>query len=263
MSAATRTGGQAAQPDGTPHRRQLGVLVVGGDAVTRIGLRALLATDRRLTAVGETVAGPAAVSAARQQRPDVILLDKGMSQERDGLNLLPALTPLARVLVLTRTLDPAVIVSFVRDGASGCLVHGDFSPDELLRAVLHAGPAALRLSPLAAAAMARYLADGSGVSQQWQRTAPPDALTRRERQVMELVTQGLSNVEIAAALSLKEKTVKNHINHIFGKLHAGNRAEAMAHWLGTARLRAPADSAPPHAPARPRPLAPAYGKPTT
>ncbi|MFJ1561490.1 LuxR C-terminal-related transcriptional regulator [Streptomyces mirabilis] len=263
MSAAARTGGQAAQPDGTPHLRQLGVLVVGGDAVTRIGLRALLATDRHLTAAGEAIAGPTAVSTARQQRPDVILLDKGASQGKGGLNLLPALTPLARVLVLTRTLDPAVIVSFVRDGASGCLVHGDFTPDELLRAVLHAGPEALRLSPLAAAAMARYLHDGSGVPHQRQRTTPPDTLTRRERQVMELVTQGLSNVQIAAALSLKEKTVKNHINHIFGKLHAGSRAEAMAHWLGTARPRVTADSAHPHTSARPRPPAPAYERTTT
>ncbi|MFE2473690.1 LuxR C-terminal-related transcriptional regulator [Streptomyces mirabilis] len=261
MSAAARTGGQAAQPDGTPHLRQLGVLVVGGDAVTRIGLRALLATDRHLTAAGEAVAGPTAVSTARQQRPDVILLDKGAPQGNGGLNLLPALTPLARVLVLTRTLDPAVIVSFVRDGASGCLVHGDFTPDELLRAVLHAGPEALRLSPLAAAAMARYL--HGGTPHQRQHTIPPDTLTRRERQIMELVTQGLSNVQIAAALSLKEKTVKNHINHIFGKLHAGNRAEAMAHWLGTARPRVPADSAHTHTSARPRPPAPAYGMPTT
>ncbi|MEV8096742.1 response regulator transcription factor [Kitasatospora sp. NPDC085879] len=213
--------------------KPLGVLIVDDNAVVRMGLRALLGTDPRLSVLGEAGNGRAALHLAQQLQPGVILLDNRMPQV-DGLSVLRPLAAISRVLMTTYTHDPATVESAMRLGASGFLVHGDFTPDELIRAVLRAGPGLAHLSPQATSAILGRLQTGSPV-----RAAPQnrqiDALTRREREVMNLVAQGLSNSRIASRLVLSEKTVKNHINHILGKLQAANRAEAMAHWLGTDR----------------------------
>lgn len=213
--------------------RPIKVLVVDDNAVIRMGLRALLGTDPRLVVVGEVDNGRAAVPMAARLRPNVILLDNRMP-EADGLSVLPALASLARVLMLTYTHDTASIDTAIRLGACGYLVYGDFPPDELLRAVVSAGPDSAHLSPAATAMMLRQVR--GGVSKPPHLVSNDNRvakLSRREREIMELIASGKSNQKIASDLYLSENTVKNHINHIFGKLQAGNRAEAMALWLGT------------------------------
>ncbi|MFE3112058.1 LuxR C-terminal-related transcriptional regulator [Kitasatospora indigofera] len=213
-------------------RKSLRVMIVDDSPVVRIGLRTLLNPDARLTIVGEATNGRKALLVAQQLRPDVVLLDNCVPQP-DGLSALRHLAQISRVLVITHSHEPLAVEAALRLGASGYLVHGDFAPDELTRAILRATPEQVHLSPRATSAVLSRL-HMTVPAQAVAQDPHADALTRREREIMDLIAQGLSNSKIANRLVLSEKTVKNHVNHIFGKLHATNRAEAMACWLGTA-----------------------------
>ncbi|MFF1874798.1 LuxR C-terminal-related transcriptional regulator [Kitasatospora herbaricolor] len=217
-------------------RKPLRVMIVDESPVVRIGLRTLLNADTRLTMVGEATNGRKALILAQQLRPDVVLLDNCVP-DPNGLNTLRHLIQISRVLVMTYSHEPLAVESAMRLGASGYLVHGDFSPDELTRAILRATPDQVHLSPRATSAVLSRL-HMTVPAQAVAQDPHADALTPREREIMDLISQGLSNSRIANKLVLSEKTVKNHVNHIFGKLHAANRAEAMACWLGTAGQRA-------------------------
>ncbi|MFF3515797.1 LuxR C-terminal-related transcriptional regulator [Streptomyces sp. NPDC002573] len=209
-------------------RRQLEVLVVDDSLVIRRGLGNLVGTEPLLSVAGEAEDATTALLLAKRVRPHVVLFGNQMP-----LAVLPELTSISRVVVLSFTADPATITAAMLLGASGFLIHGDFTSEELLRAVRAVGPDSTHLSPLAAACMLRPLRESDSA-----RTLAASHLTvlsRREQEVMVLISKGLSNSQIATMLFLSEKTVKNHINHIFGKLQVHNRAEAMAQWLGTAQ----------------------------
>ncbi|MFI8961122.1 response regulator transcription factor [Streptomyces sp. NPDC053493] len=188
----------------------LRVLVASRNPVVRAGLTALLGARPDLRVVGEADNPHAAVTDARRLTPDLILLD--------GPTALHHLTPLAPVLLLTHVpvRTPA--------GASACaqLVHGKFDEAELLRAVratAHAGAGSTVSNIL------RFRNPASQVQR--------FGLSAREVEVMDLIASGMTNQQIATTCSITEKTVKNHINRIFAKLHSTTRGEAIASWLGT------------------------------
>ncbi len=125
----------------------------------------------------------------------------------------------------------------LRGGARGYLVHGEFDPDELLRAVLAVARGQSWLSaPAAAVAVAavREQADRERAQREQLERQRQDrlrlGLTRREEDVLGLLAEGLSNSAIARRLVLTEKTVKNHLHHVFAKLRVGNRTEAVLRW---------------------------------
>jgi DNA-binding NarL/FixJ family response regulator len=125
----------------------------------------------------------------------------------------------------------------LRGGARGYLVHGQFELADVLRAVRAVAEGHGWLSPTAASAAAcsvRRQAEqeraGLLRAEREQRAQARFGLTPREREVLALLGQGLSNVAIARALAVTEKTVKNHLNHIFAKLGARNRTEAVLRW---------------------------------
>lgn len=234
----------------------LRVLVADDNPVVRAGLTALLSGHDDITVVGEASDGREAQEAAQRHRPDVILLDVHMPGV-DGLTALPHLTPLAPVLMLTYSGEPETTLEALRRGAAGYLVHGEFTVDQLLTAVRDASRGRPHVSPTATEALLGHLrgsgatahaatpnaspneASYSRTSSQLQRTmgqsTPLGAhLSAREAEIMDLIATGLTNQQIAAACFISEKTVKNHINRIFAKLHSTSRAEATAKWLGTA-----------------------------
>ncbi len=153
--------------------------------------------------VGEASDGAEAVTKAQELRPDVVLLDVRMPV-RDGVSVVEELAEFTKVVMLTHTEDPQVIQTSLRRGASGYLVHGNFTLDELnraLREVVHGTGSPL--SPVAATALVSSL-----------RAAPPTpvpvapaalGLTEREAEVLEAAARGLSNAEIAKELFLSEK----------------------------------------------------------
>jgi DNA-binding NarL/FixJ family response regulator len=134
--------------------------------------------------------------------------------------------------MLTHADDPGVVMSAIRNGAAGYLVHGMFTDEELRAAVRETVRSrANPLSPAAATALVESArtTSASGVTAHRARYD----LSARETEVMDLISKGYANHEIAGRLFLTEKTVKNHINHIFAKLGVEHRTAAVARWLGT------------------------------
>jgi DNA-binding NarL/FixJ family response regulator len=218
------------------------VVVADDNPVVRMGFRSLLEAADTAVVVGEAGTGEEACAMVRRLRPDVVLLDVRMPHG-DGLSVLPDLAAQARVLVVTYRDDEETVTAAMLAGATGFLVHGKFSAEELTRAVLDAGAGGRYLSPSAAEALVRCALTrpvepegrtiaGTGMAGTVGIGPSRALLSGREREVMDLVARGRSNASIAQALFLSEKTVKNHLNHIYAKLRAHSRAEAIVRWLG-------------------------------
>jgi two-component system, NarL family, response regulator LiaR len=198
------------------------VLIADDHAVVRQGLRTFLELQDEIDVVADCSDGEEAVAAAFDERPDVVLMDlvmpglDGIEATRRILGELPA----TRVIALTSFLDDDKVLPAVRAGAAGYLLK-DVEPQELVRAIhtVHDGEALLH--PAVTGAVMRELAGDP--------QAAEDAdlgLTGREREVLELVSRGLSNKLIARELGIAEKTVKTHVSSILGKLGVTDRTQA-------------------------------------
>ncbi len=198
------------------------VLIADDQALLRRSLAILIDGTSDLGIVGEAATGHDAVSLARELTPDVILMDIRMPGG-DGIEATRTITADAglaacRVLVLSMFELDEYVYGALRAGASGFLLK-DAHPDQLLEAIrrTHAGE-----SLFAPAILTRL------VDHYTSRPATParrlDGLTERETEVLTLVAQGLSNDEIAVALTISVKTVKTHIGNLLAKLHARDRA---------------------------------------
>jgi DNA-binding NarL/FixJ family response regulator len=209
------------------------VVVADDNPVVRSGLVSLLEATGEVEVVGEAADGRQAIELTERLRPDCVLLDVRMPLV-DGVTAAEKLSGLTRVLMLTYTDEAEVIRSAVRNGASGYLVHGSFTTDQLTAAVRDvAAGAGNPLSPIAVTALMAAVKAPAQSSAAESAERARYRLSAREAEVMELIAQGRANREIAAHLFLTEKTVKNHVNRIFAKLAVENRAAAIARWLGT------------------------------
>jgi DNA-binding NarL/FixJ family response regulator len=137
------------------------------------------------------------------------------------------LAELTRVLMLTSDGSAEIVRSALACGAHGFIVHGELHPDDLPRAVRAIAAGQVWLSPSAAAVAVQSVRSRAEAESAMRLRF---GLTRRERQLVELLVDGLSNAEIAATLVLAEKTVKNHLNHVYAKLGVTSRAQAVALW---------------------------------
>ncbi|WP_020136273.1 response regulator [Streptomyces sp. 351MFTsu5.1] len=200
------------------------VLLADDQTLVRAAFAMLVASARDMEVVGEAAGGREAVGAAREVRPDLVVMDIRMP-DLDGIEatrLIAADETLAgvRVLVLTTYDTDENIVEALRAGASGFLVK-DTRPAELLDAIrtVAAGEALLSPGPTARL-IERFLRTPSPVV-----TGGPECLSDREREVLALVARGLNNTEIAEALGLSPLTAKTHVSRIMGKLGARDRAQ--------------------------------------
>jgi DNA-binding NarL/FixJ family response regulator len=219
-------------------RGSLRVLVVDRNMVMRQGLRSLLEADVRVGAVYETD-GSDAVESVERLRPDVVLFTT-LWPDVDDQGLLDQLCRRAAVLVLSDSAERALVERGLRAGATGFLVHGQFLAEDLAGAVLATAGRQPTLSPGAVTALVESVRSASSPRiEAAAGSAPAYGLSRREVEIMECVVWGHGNLDIARTLCISEKTVKNHINHIYMKLGCRNRAEAISLWLGTARPTAP------------------------
>ncbi|GAB3845074.1 LuxR C-terminal-related transcriptional regulator [Dactylosporangium cerinum] len=214
----------------------VGVLVVDDNPIVRAAVGGILAGDDAVRVLAEATNGREALDAARRLRPDVTLLDHRMPIA-DGLSVIGRLSQYSTVLVLTSDDHPELIRGMLHHGARGYLVHGEFDPLELLRAVHEVARGRGWLSPVAASVAASVVRDQVDRDRVQHRHAQRRLLARsrfgltdRESDVMGLLCQGLSNAAIARQLLLTEKTVKNHLNHVFAKLHVRSRTEAVVRW---------------------------------
>jgi DNA-binding NarL/FixJ family response regulator len=196
------------------------VLIVDDHVVVRRGIQMLLDTDPSIRIIGEADSGRDAVRKAKALQPDVILMDLVMPQG-DGIKAtaeIKRFTRSAKILVLTSFGDEARAKAAVQAGADGYLLK-DADGEALLQAIRAVQQGDMPID----AHVAPYLIRKHTESQD---TGGIDHLTEREKQVLRLVAQGLSNKAIAEVLNLSSGTVKVHVSNILGKLGVSSRTEA-------------------------------------
>jgi DNA-binding NarL/FixJ family response regulator len=197
------------------------ILIADDHPVFRFGLRALLNAIPDTEVVGEVTSGDEVVALATSLRPDVILMDINMP----GVNGIEATRRIreadlgTHILIVTMLEDDSVF-SAIRAGAHGYVIKGA-EPAEVLRAIRSVAGGEAIFSPGIAERLMHYFATPPAATQVF-----PD-LTEREREVLGLIAQGLTNSAIAERLVLSPKTVRNYITEIFSKLQVADRAQAI------------------------------------
>jgi DNA-binding NarL/FixJ family response regulator len=202
------------------------VLIADDDELMRAGLGAVLSSDETIEVVGQAADGHAAAHRARVLRPDVVLMDvrmpgvDGIAATREVLASVPEL----KVLILTTFEQDDYIFDALSAGASGFLLKRS-RPEELITAIRAIAAGDSLLSP----SVTRRVIDR--MAKQPVPTATSEErlreLTPREREVLGIIAQGLSNREIATALVIEESTVKTHVKRILMKLGLRDRVQAV------------------------------------
>ncbi|MEU6411401.1 response regulator transcription factor [Microbispora sp. NPDC046933] len=217
-ATADSTADSTADPEAAEPVR---VLLVDDHPLLRHGLRALLEQVGGAEVVGEAGDGDEAVALALSLRPDVVVMDlvmpgtSGIEATRRLIDRDPALG----VLVLTMSEDDASVFAALRAGARGYVLKGTGGA-EFIAAVRAVARGEAVYGPAVARRIRRFLAPGPAVT-------PFPELTVREREILDLLASGKSNAEIARALFLSQKTVKNHLTSVFAKLQVADRAQAV------------------------------------
>lgn len=193
-------------------------------------MRTLLESSGCVAVVGEADDQRAALKLAHDSRPDVILLDTRIPGT-DYSHWSQALAPVAPVLLLGYDESPAAVTRALLAGATGYLLHGHFGSHELVRAVVATARGEVSLSSVAIRALLDRLREASEEKDAASESHGPPRLSKREQEVVDLLSRGYTNYQIAQYLGISEKTVKNHLNHVYGKLGTRNRAQTVALYL--------------------------------
>jgi DNA-binding NarL/FixJ family response regulator len=205
----------------------LRVLVADDQALVRAGFRGIVAATPGFSVVGEASTGAEAVAEARRTQPDVVLMDVRMPV-MDGIEATrritgSAATPAVRVLILTTFDLDEYVYAALRAGASGFLLKSTL-PSELLTAIRVIAAGDALLAPSVTRRLVEEFARKPLPAPPARRGQPDlHAITAREREVLGLIAEGLSNHEIAARLNISPATTKTHVGHLLTKLGARDR----------------------------------------
>lgn len=199
------------------------VVIADDHELARAGLRSMLTDQRGLEVVGEAANGYEALELCRQLRPDLALIDVRMPG-MDGLTTCRAIKqecPATSVILITMYENPDYLYEALKAGAVGYVLK-DISQPELMNAVYTVLRGESMLNKEIVVQLLRHME--SEISQEEE--LPPGKLSRREREVLQLLAQGQTNREIAQHLYLSVSTVKIHVEHILGKLAVSDRTQA-------------------------------------
>ncbi|MER5795181.1 response regulator transcription factor [Streptomyces sp. NPDC001980] len=206
------------------------VLVADDQQLIRIGLAGIVDTAPDLKSIGSVATGRAAVAAAAEHRPDVVLMDVRMP-EMDGIEATRRITAAghARVLMLTTFDLDEYVFGALRAGASGFLLK-DAPHLDLLSAVRTVAQGEALLAPrITKRLIAAYVNRPAQPPRGQTPLRRPEAVTAREREVLLLVAEGLTNAEIAERLYIGAGTVKTHVARLLTKLDARDRVQLVIH----------------------------------
>jgi DNA-binding NarL/FixJ family response regulator len=203
---------------------RLGILVVDDHDDFRAGLEALLSANESTGLLGTATNGEDAVRIALDLQPDVVLMDLHMPRLNgiEATRRIVASSPHISVLVLTMLEDDESVFAAVRAGARGYLLKGA-RRTEIIRSIEAVGAGEVIFGPKIAERVTTYF---RSIRSEPAADAFPQ-LTDREREILTLIASGRENAEIAKALSLSTKTVRNHASNIFMKLQVAHRAQAI------------------------------------
>ena len=213
------------------------VLIVDDHMMVREGIKLFLHQIADITVIGEAKNGVDAQEKVRRLNPDVVLMDLVMP-EMDGVEAtrrIKAEKPEARILALTSFSTDDLVFPALKAGAVGYLLK-DADPKDLVRSIrqVHQGESSLH------PAIARKVLDGFYGS--GDPHTKPETLTEREREVLEQLTRGLTNQQIAKKLFVSQTTVRTHVSNILAKLHMANRVQAALYALRSGLVSSDDDS---------------------
>ena len=210
------------------------VLLVDDHAVVRMGLRTFFELQDDIEVVGEAGDGSEGVALARRLKPDVVLMDL-MMPNMDGLTAIARIKsemPETEIVAVTSFIEEEKVTAALEAGASGYLLK-DAEAEEVASAVRAAFAGEVHLDPAVARLLAQRLRTRKTEAD------PVEPLTDRERDVIRLLGQGMSNKDIGAALFITERTARTYVSNILGKLGLASRTQA-ALWAVEHKLSEPA-----------------------
>ena len=215
----------------SPAKNRIRLVLVDDSQVVRMGLRSLITTEPRIELVGEAGTVATAVESCVRLKPDVVLLDIRLPDGTgfDACRQILAKLPDTRVLVLTSVADETLVDEAIRAGAHGYLLK-EIDGRGLLQAVFDVAEGKSILDPAVTARVIQLVKGGSSASRDALAVLSP-----QERKVLALIAEGQTNKEVASALGLAEKTVKNYLSNIFEKLHVSRRSQAAAMFVRESR----------------------------
>ncbi len=214
------------------------LLLCDDHAMFRQGLRGILETEKGFRVIGEAATGREAVRYALSTHPDIILMDIQMP-ELDGVAATKTILeefPDAKVIILTMYRQDRYVFEAIKAGARGYLLK-DADADALISAIRRVGDGETLLRPELAASVLDEFRRAEAVPTHPEHRL--SELTEREETILRLLAQGASNAQIADALGVSEKTVRNRLSEIFSKLRLNNRTQAALYALreGIATLK--------------------------
>ena len=200
------------------------LVIVDDSEVVRMGLRALIGADPTMEIVGDAHNVASAVETCRRVKPQVVLLDIRLPDGSgfDACRRILQDNPQTRILFLTSVIDDQLINDAIRSGGQGYLLK-EVGADDLVQAIYDVAAGKSVLDPQATARVLQLMRHRGGVADD-----PVGSLSPQERRVLSLIAAGKTNKEVGGELGLTEKTVKNYLANIFGKLSVTRRSQAVA-----------------------------------